>query len=485
MPKKCTHEMNRLKVCAPCGQKLTLKFSFKRISKKYEDLIKKYINSNFDTENPKYPLNICDTCRVTLSEHDDTNITSIRPLPKMPNYEYISLPEITPTFSIESDCNCFICLTGRSTVHIKRKLGKSLLKDFSTVIDRSNGLHGNSPVKMLPKKVKEHQANLHICPTCFNKIGKGLNHACAKISSKVKNMRKLLSNLSQMQQDQVVVNLLKERSLDQKNYDDTIKNNNQIKLSSQGSKVRVALNEKKAKVIKVTHESLDKLQKTLRLPNRQMSKVTNFMRITAGKDAIEPNYKIHMAQNLNTLEEYYQTGYFEFDVEKIKTKIKRPVVWAYADELLERILEERNIVGNYKVKIMADGGQGFLKICMSVIPEDETNPIIKKRKLYSEGGSAAYEHTATSVYKLIILCMVPKVSETHDNLKILFELIKLNNISFKFTADLKLLLTAIGQLTATASYPCPYCFISLDKLKNSEVKNSTNSIEGIFKIVFF
>ena len=80
------------------------------------------------------------------------------------------------------------------------------------------------------------------------------------------------------------------------------------------------------------------------------------------------------------------------------------MVWADAEELLEAVLAEREMVGNVTIKVMADGGQGFFKICFSTIPEnysDESdsnnemgnqeeeeylNPK-KKRKLYSGGGS--------------------------------------------------------------------------------------------------
>ena len=70
-----------------------------------------------------------------------------------------------------------------------------------------------------------------------------------------------------------------------------------------------------------------------------------------------------------------------------------------------------------------------------------------------------------SVYKLIILAIVPQIKETYENVKTLFELTKVNEIPFKFTSDLKLLLIINGQQTATATYPCPYCFITLSELQ--------------------
>ena len=62
--------------------------------------------------------------------------------------------------------------------------------------------------------------------------------------------------------------------------------------------------------------------------------------------------------------------------------------------------------------------------------------------------------------------MVPRIKETYENFNVLVQLTKLNEIPFKFLADLKLVLLANGQQTATATYPCPYCFITLHELKN-------------------
>ena len=64
-----------------------------------------------------------------------------------------------------------------------------------------------------------------------------------------------------------------------------------------------------------------------------------------------------------------------------------------------------------------------------------------------------------------MLCLVPDIKETYENIKIIFSLINLNSIPFKFVSDFKLLLIVNGQQTATSSFPCPFCFISLKELR--------------------
>lgn len=110
---------------------------------------------------------------------------------------------------------------------------------------------------------------------------------------------------------------------------------------------------------------------------------------------------------------------------------------------------------------MADGGQGFFKICMSIIPKKET-PIdedscneMTAKKIKLDSHSKDSSKKSTSVKKLILLCIVPSIKETYNNIKILFDLIRINDISFKFVSDFKVLLIINGQQTATSSFPCP------------------------------
>ena len=139
---------------------------------------------------------------------------------------------------------------------------------------------------------------------------------------------------------------------------------------------------------------------------------------------------------------------------------------------------------------MADGGQGFFKICFSILPEnyseseldsssDDNDVTKKRRKLYSEGGSISHEAKPTSVKKVILLCIVPKIKESYENIKRLFDLTQINNIPFKFASDFKLILIVNGQQTASSTYPCPFCFISLQVLRQNEGgKNSISSNES-------
>lgn len=58
-----------------------------------------------------------------------------------------------------------------------------------------------------------------------------------------------------------------------------------------------------------------------------------------------------------------------------------------------------------------------------------------KRTLYSEGGTLSKKAKLTSVNRLILLCVVSQSKESNDNMKLLFDFTKINNIPFKFVSD--------------------------------------------------
>lgn len=139
---------------------------------------------------------------------------------------------------------------------------------------------------------------------------------------------------------------------------------------------------------------------------------------------------------------------------------------------------------------MADGGQGFFKICMSVLPHNYSSDLdcmdddsteesdyskSEKRTKYSDGGTSSKTRKLSSVHRAILLYYCPySVKETYQNIKHLFELTSINNIPFKFVSDFKLILIVNGLQTASVSYPSPYCFVTLKSLRDRSHHNIIN-----------
>lgn len=109
-----------------------------------------------------------------------------------------------------------------------------------------------------------------------------------------------------------------------------------------------------------------------------MEKLATLVRNNAGRSSIKANYRDEISQRGKMLDEYYTHDILKFDVEKSEVKQERPVVWANAESILNEVVERRSLVGYYKVKVLADGGQNFFKISMSIIPENYVSDFFKE-----------------------------------------------------------------------------------------------------------
>ena len=70
--------------------------------------------------------------------------------------------------------------------------------------------------------------------------------------------------------------------------------------------------------------------------------------------------------------------------------------------------------------------------------------------------------------------------ETYGNIELLFKLININNIPFKFVLDFKIILLVNGQQTATSAYPSPYCFVTLRSLRGCDkAENYDDNLDNL------
>ena len=103
-----------------------------------------------------------------------------------------------------------------------------------------------------------------------------------------------------------------------------------------------------------------------------MTKLTNLIRTCSGRKSVPPYYSQYILEKGKHLEDVYKYETFTMErEEKSKESIKqeqceqkvanRTIVWADSEYILECCLEAKKQIGIAKIKVMADGGQGFLK----------------------------------------------------------------------------------------------------------------------------
>ena len=63
-----------------------------------------------------------------------------------------------------------------------------------------------------------------------------------------------------------------------------------------------------------------------------------------------------------------------------------------------------------------------------------------------------------------MLAIVEGVPEEYNNVKAIMDRLNLNirKLNYVFTMDIKLMLIVLGLMSASSTFPCPYCHISKD-----------------------
>jgi hypothetical protein len=139
-----------------------------------------------------------------------------------------------------------------------------------------------------------------------------------------------------------------------------------------------------------------------------------------------------------------------------------PIVYCNdIEELVAMVLHHRSQETNdVDIKLGVDGGQGFLKVTLSITlkPELKNNKI--PEKLSKSDGYACKDFKDSSVHKTIILAILPSLNEKYHNLRLILDKLNISSLDYTVSEDLKILLQMVGKQTATSKHPCPYCMTS-------------------------
>ena len=83
--------------------------------------------------------------------------------------------------------------------------------------------------------------------------------------------------------------------------------------------IKIYLKENKKEVF-FSSDSLDDFQVKTGVSNNNMQNVTNFIRQNADENSVPSNYKLHVSERSQLLEEFYKTNILEFEIEKKRKK---------------------------------------------------------------------------------------------------------------------------------------------------------------------
>ncbi|KAJ8688531.1 hypothetical protein QAD02_024326 [Eretmocerus hayati] len=125
--------------------------------------------------------------------------------------------------------------------------------------------------------------------------------------------------------------------------------------------------------------------------------------------------------------------------------------------------------GRVHLKIAIDGGGGSLKICLTVQSDDvldrseSSETYSASRQKYAEGVSAK-KFRESGVEKLFILGLVAGAQENYENVKMLWSMLKINELEYTIATDLKLANILAGLMSHASTFPCTWCTAPKDNL---------------------
>ena len=98
-----------------------------------------------------------------------------------------------------------------------------------------------------------------------------------------------------------------------------------------------------------------------------------------------------------------------------------------------------------------DSGRNFFKVCLTIHSKDENPKVQPNKKSFSK------QYLNSGVKKVIILAAVENCCELYENVKEVFEALKLDEIDFVFCADGKMQNASMGMSAPSCTHPCIYC----------------------------
>ena len=418
MKRALTHEENRCKVCAICFGKA--KYNLTAI---VLERIQRYFRKDYDPSDNRFPCGICSKCRSDLIDIS-AGKKKIEILPEL--YDYIHISPITTTTRSNPVplCDCEIC-------NVSQKSG--------CITHRSKGR---------PRSIERPTSMpIVLCSFCKSEYGKGINHKCTQRNLR-DNMLRMINSSDDNTQQAVASSIIRKSSID-----------NISSLYSGGShplKVKVLSNNTKDSS-QFNIDDIMKFQNATSSSNNEIRrKFVPFVRSVLGKASVESDIGSKLRDRDNNCLDFFSCTTCEFECtateDGTSTVSKDLVYCTNITDFVNFVCEKRNYEkASVTFKMGIDSGGGCLKFCLNIMSNSDTNSDSKKlinRTMLD-----------TSVKRLLIVAISYDVKETYFNVRLILNLLKIDEIDFEYVCavDLKMANILCGLQSHSSSFPCVYC----------------------------
>ena len=222
---------------------------------------------------------------------------------------------------------------------------------------------------------------------------------------------------------------------------------------------------------KLTERDVSFLVKNMRVSERDLTKVVKFTKEKSGC-SFDGNLAKFLKSKKKILKGHFNTELREFHDKKGKVIERNLTCTKDLDALIQKVIDVRK-VEEPLILVGCDGGLGSFLVTLVVIDQTKNYKLEKLKP--------------TGYPRLLIPAKVRDIPENTHNLRVIFDEMKINEVSkkYKIIGDLKIYNLRMGMQSSGSLHPCPYglCY-KVDKngkktnQKGPWVKGNDITLEG-------
>lgn len=413
-----------------CGVCLRKEKNLRKITDPILQLIHTLVLPEYSTS--VQPSVICLSCQKTLTEISKEGASSHR---KLPNVDYSSLVWHSIVTRSTGQCQCTICRIGR--------MSGPAYKTYLQSLDRKPG----RPATVL----EAPSPAIKRCDKCYGEIHPGIPHPCNK-RSRQSNVEDVVSNMSPLSRQRLASTMLDEFTKEQ----GVSRRDGELHLKTKGPNMKTVCLGPRKKVPVLSHDTMVKTANNLCLSGKSIKELAKMIRKIYGRSSIEANFEVYLTDLNSCLSDFFAIDKIEIKTSEDEVVEKTGVFCTDIIGLIVTLIEARGLDPEHTEVILgADDGQGSLKICMTVKTDDPNHTPKEKG---AGDFAAGTEAKLSSVKRLMLLAIVPGVSESYSTMeKIFSKLPSLSGLDYSLTVDMKMALFLLGKMSAASTHPCLYC----------------------------
>ena len=311
---------------------------------------------------------------------------------------------------------------------------------------------GRPPSRPQPNIIAGPQT---ICKKCFSIIGRGLTHDC-KLKHRTENLIKSL-NIPPIVQEKIASSIIKEKM---KSVSETT-----VSLKTGGKPLRISPNIPTPNQLPTfKFQGMSNLMTKRNMSAAAAEDMCSAIRTIFRRKSVEPGIREKIQEHGHLLDEHFKLTNLRFIIKnpngQQEENDRTTILVQDADNFIQGMIKARGYNPSTSlVKLGLDGGGGFFKITINIIDKEREvkSPTQKSsRRLFSQG-VAPETQKDSSVKKLFIIALVPDIPESYENMKVLFNELKLDRVKCVVATDLKLANIVLGLSAHGAIHSCCWC----------------------------